>query len=99
VHDLCAKGSSQFQLFCLAATPDSTKGEAMTISRMAQEHGWRNIALVTTDYHLTRSARWFDRCYSGKVYPVSAPASASVAEIAHEWLGTVDQGLIDRHCS
>lgn len=99
VKSMCNNHPPEFEVVCIAAQPDSTKGEAMEISKMAKARGWRRIALVTTDFHLTRSTRWFERCFSGTIYPVGAPASLSVNEVVHEWLGTADQFLVDRSCS
>jgi uncharacterized SAM-binding protein YcdF (DUF218 family) len=99
VKDMCATGSTQFEVVCVAAVPDSTKGEAIAVADMAKKRGWHRIVVVTTDHHLTRSMRWFHRCVEGELFPVSAPASTGLSEIAHEWAGTVDQFTLHRTCS
>jgi uncharacterized SAM-binding protein YcdF (DUF218 family) len=99
VKDTCAERSAQFEVVCIAALPDSTKGEAIAVADMAKKRGWHRIVVVTTDHHLTRSMRWFTRCFSGEVFPVSAPASTGPSEIAHEWAGTIAQFTLDRTCS
>ena len=98
VHDLCAAPPTTFELVCVAAVPDSTRGEAQVVSRLAAERGWRSVALVTSDYHLSRSTRWFDRCFAGRVYSVAASARKSFSLIEHEWLGTVAQFSLQLHC-
>jgi uncharacterized SAM-binding protein YcdF (DUF218 family) len=99
IKDTCAAGSTAFEVVCVAALPDSTKGEAITVADMAKQRGWRRIVVVTTDHHLTRSMRWFERCVDGELFPVAAPAPTGVSEIAHEWAGTIDQFTLDRTCS
>jgi uncharacterized SAM-binding protein YcdF (DUF218 family) len=98
VHELCRNGSADFEVICVNALPDSTRGEAITISAVAEERGFTSLALVTTDHHLSRSTRWFRRCFAGDVFPVSAPARTSRADVEHEWLGVLDQLLLNRSC-
>lgn len=98
VHALCAQPPPGLEVHCVAALPDSTAGEAEDIALLAEEQGWDSIALVTSSYHLTRSTRWFERCYDGALYPVSAAADTAAADIVHEWGGLVAQLLIDRRC-
>lgn len=42
--------------FC-ATGPDvnSTEDEARTLGRCVQQHGWQNVAIVTSDYHTRRA--------------------------------------------
>jgi uncharacterized SAM-binding protein YcdF (DUF218 family) len=99
IKDTCAQGSTLFEVVCVSALPDSTKGEAIAVADMAKKRGWHRVVVVTTDHHLTRSMRWFERCFVGELLPVSAPAPTGVSEIAHEWAGTIDQFTLDRTCS
>jgi uncharacterized SAM-binding protein YcdF (DUF218 family) len=98
VHELCQSGSTAFEVICVKALPDSTRGEAITISAVAEERGFTSLALVTTDHHLSRSTRWFRRCFDGEIYPVAAPARTSRADVKHEWLGVLDQLIVNRSC-
>ena len=98
VKRICARRPRDFEVVCVAALPDSTKGEAMVISKLAVERGWNSLALVTTNHHLSRSTRWFHRCFAGRTYPVSAGGQWTNDEILHEWLGTLAQFSIDRSC-
>jgi uncharacterized SAM-binding protein YcdF (DUF218 family) len=105
VKDLCHRSSSigatppPFEIVCVSAVPDSTKGEAITIAQLAEHRGWKTLALVTTDHHLARSARWFRRCFSGAVLPVAAAAPTFRLDVQHEWFGTIAQFTYDRSCS
>ena len=81
VHELCARPPQDVELHCVAAVPDSTEGEAEDISQLADEQGWHSLAVVTSSYHLTRSMRWFGRCFDGELYGVAAPADAAAADV------------------
>jgi uncharacterized SAM-binding protein YcdF (DUF218 family) len=99
VYDLCEFGSDEYQVICVTASPDNTKGEAIDVSAIARERRWTSIALVTTDHHMNRALRWFRRCYAGTIYPVSAPSVSTTGEIIHEALGVAEQLTIDRSCT
>ena len=97
-HDLCRTGSSDFEVVCVRALPDSTRGEAITVAELARQRGYSSLVLVTTDHHLTRSARWLRRCFDGTVHAVAAPAETTRDVIQHEWLSTLAQYTFDRSC-
>lgn len=95
-------GSQQpFTVVCFRPSPDNTRGEAEAIGRMAREHGWTNVVLVTSTSHVTRARLLVERCYSGtlQVAPASPPASVLpwMAAIAHEW-GGLAEAAVERAC-
>src|SRR5438132_5812469 len=49
---LCAHGAQGFRVLCFDPTPYSTRGEARGIARLAREHGWRKVDVVTSRYHV-----------------------------------------------
>lgn len=98
VLGICRDGIAGVEVICIRALPDSTKGEAMTTARLARERSWRSIAVVTTDHHVSRATRWFERCFAGAVFPVAARGPSPWAEVRHEWFGTIAQFSIDRSC-
>ena len=97
-EEVCA-GARAYEVVCLTAEPDSTKGEGLTISALAQERGWRTLVLVTSDYHLHRANLWFTRCFDDEVVPVAGNTGFSTSRIIHEWLGTAHARLLDRSCN
>ena len=99
VWDLCDAGSTKFKLYCVVASPDSTEGEAETVNRLAVEHGWKSLALVTSDHHMVRASVWFNRCFDGKVYRIVATAPTTKHNVTHEWAGLVQALVLDRSCS
>jgi uncharacterized SAM-binding protein YcdF (DUF218 family) len=52
-------------VLCFDAKPYSTRGEAETVARLARRHGWTNIVVVTSSFHVTRAHMLFRRCYHG----------------------------------
>ena len=52
----------RYRLVCQRASPFSTRGEAQMIGGMAAQHGWRNLVVVTSRYHMYRSRIVIRRC-------------------------------------
>ena len=68
--------SRPFRVLCVRPKPYSTRGEAETVARVAAEHGWRHIVVVTSEYHVRRARMLFDRCLgSGRVAVVGTRPS------------------------
>lgn len=53
--------------------PYNTRGEARVTARLAREHGWRSIVLVTSSYHLPRARMIFRRAFDGEIVAAGAP--------------------------
>ena len=58
------------KVLCFDAVPYSTRGEAETVARLAVEHHWSRIVVVTSDFHVTRAYLLFRRCFSGRLWMV-----------------------------
>jgi uncharacterized SAM-binding protein YcdF (DUF218 family) len=52
-------------MLCFDAAPYSTQGEARAVERLAREHQWTRIVVVTSHFHVTRAHVLFRRCYDG----------------------------------
>jgi uncharacterized SAM-binding protein YcdF (DUF218 family) len=86
---LCHAGRGDgFDVLCFTPDPDSTHGEAQATGRLAAEHGWKRVLLVTSRFHVTRARMLFDRCVDGDVdaVGVSYPRTSIPAAIAGEWV-------------
>jgi uncharacterized SAM-binding protein YcdF (DUF218 family) len=98
---LCAD-QTRFRVVCFFAQPYTTRGEAETIARLADRHGWRSLIIVTSTYHVTRARLLNSRCHGGPLEVVGESPSASVGEwvtrIAHEWGGLVDARIFATKC-
>lgn len=64
---------------CITPSPETTQGEAEAFSRLAQEHGWKSVTVVSQTSHVTRIRMLMGRCFPGTV---------RVAAISEHGLGT-----------
>ena len=87
-----------YDIVCIVPEPTTTRGEARTISTLAEERGWESLAIVTSDYHVHRAQLLFERCFDGQVLPVPADAAFSANQVSREWGGTLQAQLLDRSC-
>ena len=58
---------------CRAAEPYSTRGEARLLARLAREHHWRTVDVVTSRFHVLRAKLMIERCFKGRLRVVAAP--------------------------
>jgi uncharacterized SAM-binding protein YcdF (DUF218 family) len=71
---LCNAGRyAHARVLCFDAQPYSTRGEAKTVERLAREHQWSRIVVVTSGFHVTRAHMLFRRCYDGGLWMVGVP--------------------------
>jgi hypothetical protein len=82
--------------------PDTTRGQARAIGRIANDEGWRSLIMVTSTFQLSRAGLLLGRCWDGTVVDVEAEPHLGPARwakrIAHEWLGWAHAELLDRGC-
>ena len=78
-------------LYCFTPNPSNTRGEARSIGRLVEEHGWRRITVVTSSYHVARAGLLIRRCTDAGVQMVAArepiPLRQWVVVIGHETAG------------
>jgi uncharacterized SAM-binding protein YcdF (DUF218 family) len=95
-NELCST-HHDYAVFCFLPDPDSTRGEAEAIGRLADQHGWRHLVLVTSDYHATRARLLLERCYSGKLDVSTAHSDKAplplLSAIGHEWGGLIESAI------
>lgn len=80
------------RVICFTAVPYSTRGEARTVTRLAQQHGWRSIVVVTSRFHITRAHMLFRRCWHGPLSMVGAPSPWWYLPI--EWVSETGKLLV-----
>jgi uncharacterized SAM-binding protein YcdF (DUF218 family) len=90
-----------FQVICFLPHPNDTRGEAETFARLAAEHDWKRIVLVTSTYHVTRARLLLGRCFHGSVEVSAATPHKGLlgwlVAITHEW-GGLAESLVQRSC-
>ncbi|TMM14718.1 MAG: hypothetical protein E6F98_03520, partial [Actinobacteria bacterium] len=90
----------RFRVICFQATPYSTRGEAETVTRLAERDGWNRLVVVSSTYHLTRARMLFRRCYRGTLWTVgtSSPLYRLPEEWASETGKLIVQTAVERGC-
>jgi uncharacterized SAM-binding protein YcdF (DUF218 family) len=51
----------RFEVLSVVPEPSTTRGEARAVARLAGDHGWRRILVVTSTYHIPRARLIFRR--------------------------------------
>jgi len=62
---------------CVDPDPMSTFGEALTLDRLASEHGWDAVTVVTSDFHVARTRWQFSACTDVDVVVLAPGAGPS----------------------
>jgi uncharacterized SAM-binding protein YcdF (DUF218 family) len=63
-------GKTRFATVCFSAT--STRGEARIVSRIARQRGLETLDVVTSQFHVYRAPKIFERCYDGDLRMVGS---------------------------
>lgn len=59
---LYCKAKHDWPAYCFDPDPSTTRGEALGFRKLAREHGWKTVMVITVDYHADRSRFIFERC-------------------------------------
>jgi uncharacterized SAM-binding protein YcdF (DUF218 family) len=91
-------GETSLAVVCFSA--DSTRGEARIVARLARERGLRRLDVVTSEFHVYRARKIFERCFDGELYMVgsSQPLWRLPKAILGESLKLAYQTLFARGC-
>jgi uncharacterized SAM-binding protein YcdF (DUF218 family) len=97
---LCS-GKASFQVVCFMPDPFTTRGEAEMVGRLAAKHGWRSLAVATSNYHVVRARMLIERCFHGSVTfsdSVSRGVLGTFEKSVHEWGGIIYALTLARSC-
>lgn len=98
----CAPKMPGVTVICFDPNPATTQGEAQFIGRLARQHRWKTVALVTITPQLTPGRIWLGRCLPAgtRVYSVAAPlrALAWPPMVLYEWGSIINAELFHRSC-
>ena len=83
---LCAAPHPRFDLYCFVPDPPTTKGEGRELRRLASEHGWRTVIVVTFRPHISRARFILEQCFDADLVMVSSPTHVSVPGWAFEYV-------------
>jgi uncharacterized SAM-binding protein YcdF (DUF218 family) len=97
---ICTQHVGPAKVICFHPEPDTTQGEARGASKIAKEHSWTSIVLVSTRDQVWRAHLRFERCYAGRIYSVgsSIPWYDWPHAIVYQWAGTVKAEISQRSC-
>ena|ERR1700739_280304 len=82
----CAAPHPEFHLYCFIPDPPTTKGEGRELRRLASQHGWRTIIVVTFRPHISRARFILKDCVDDDLVMVASPAHISVPRWAFEYV-------------
>lgn len=83
--DFCGTARPDFKLYCFQPDPPTTKGEGRELRRLAAQHGWRTIIVVTFRPHISRARYVLERCFDGELVMVPSPAHMSAPKWVFEY--------------
>lgn len=93
----CATQPADMDLYCFIPDPPTTRGEGEELRRLAAEHSWRTVIVVTFRPHISRARLMLQRCFSGELVMVASPADLSavvwISEYALQTAGYVRAAL------
>ncbi|QEN15631.1 YdcF family protein [Mycolicibacterium sp. ELW1] len=96
----CASGTPSITVLCFIPDPFTTRGEAMYVARLAKEHNWTHVIVVSWNYHMVRARYIFHQCFGGDVTmnPVPRPYDFTpwrwAAEYVYQYAGFVKAVLL-----
>jgi hypothetical protein len=88
------------EMECDRPEPFTTQGEARLITRLAAEHGWRSITVITSRDQITRARIRLRRCWKGplRVIAVPTPAVSILYSTIYETAALVKAETLQRGC-
>jgi len=91
----CPKPVPGVKIICFRADPLTTRGEAEYASRLAAEHHWDRIIVVSERSQATRARLLFKRCTAVQLemVPVTDPRPNLLFDVTYEW-GALAKALI-----
>jgi uncharacterized SAM-binding protein YcdF (DUF218 family) len=97
----CADDNPRYRVVCFQPDPTTTRGEAEELGRLARQHNWSSVLVVTSVYHISRARLVVNRCMPGTVRMVATTARPSLGGWAYEFLyqtGGFAKALLHRSC-
>lgn len=82
----CRTPQPGIELTCFVPDPPTTQGEARALRRMAAEHQWQHVIVVTATPHISRARYILERCYDGALTMVASPGATSPLRWAFEYI-------------
>lgn len=101
LNKTCSEPPKEFSIYCIYPKPGTTRGEAMAFSRLAAEHNWNSVIVVTGRPHISRARLVIERCFRGDIImipgPDPIPRSQWAYEFVYQTLGFI-RSMFERKC-
>jgi uncharacterized SAM-binding protein YcdF (DUF218 family) len=96
----CPKSDATDQVVCFVPDPGTTRGEARGAAKLATEHHWRRLAVVTSADQASRARVRFGRCFDGSLALVVAPTDLGdvLGRLVYENVATLKAMTVQRSC-
>jgi uncharacterized SAM-binding protein YcdF (DUF218 family) len=85
VKGACRNQNPDYQVICFQPHPGTTRGEARELGRLAREHHWTSVIVITSTYHISRARMIVERCMPGTVLMVAAPGKPALSTWAKQF--------------
>jgi uncharacterized SAM-binding protein YcdF (DUF218 family) len=97
----CPQAPSGVTVICFRPDPLTTQGEARATTKLARQHHWSQIIVVSGTPQTTRARIRFTRCYRGTL--LFDPANPSglrswISNVAYEWGALFKALIVQRGC-
>lgn len=84
MRQLCGSPPPRVRVTCFEPDPDTTRGEARAVGRLARDRGWNDLVVVTSTFHVSRARLILRRCYPGRLRMAESPEARGVTRRAYE---------------
>ncbi len=84
-HDLIERGVPKEKILLLAQDVDSTEEEAATLAKYSEEHHFRSVIVVTSNYHTRRARYVFEKAFPSAIAVTVASARDGDFDPDHWW--------------
>ncbi|MCW2538305.1 MAG: hypothetical protein JWN95_30 [Frankiales bacterium] len=85
-RDSCHRSIAHVTITCFTPDPATTRGEAEMVRRLAAEHGWTKVIVITSTYHISRARYIVGRCFDGAVEMVAAKHGIGLRTWAYQYV-------------
>jgi uncharacterized SAM-binding protein YcdF (DUF218 family) len=82
--DVCRE-KRPYPVICFTPDPVTTQGEARALQRLAKEHEWQTVNVLTAKFHVARSRIILERCYKGDLNVVTYEQDLSALSWAYSF--------------
>lgn len=67
LDEWCDHPPEGIEVMCVTPEVANTQGEARMFAELARSKGWRELRVVTGNYHANRVSGWMNRCWDGDI--------------------------------